>query len=530
MKKKLYGILIAIAAAAVWTFALLYSQNTLLQNKNWLPFYASPFAGGSNGYEQLMARKVLASFQLNPGHFGLRHQLVSRKDFQIQEIAADADMGKLSMVTLGVTTPEGSTLIRFSSHPLLPSLFYQTDKNEKVLNTVVIPGKIPQGRMKLILKKTTDKTIVLADGKEIFATPVVLTSGRVFVKVYSAVVKNLEVNSGEGLQSLPFRNDFNFLPFFWPMALVLCAVGFFSIRFSLLVLIIGILWSIFDFTYYSKQNVRFNARELTFESIDSPVNFEGFRIKVFVQWFRLAGGEIPLMDKLKQNRRAMMSFAPFRKCEGSGCRRLVPHDYKSLINRNDNLKILMIGGSLIGGWGTTGINDYYPAHLLHFLEGKVKKKTEIVTVSGFVPTAFKFTPEDFRRIIKVYKPHFVVLEFQPAGIDPEMLKAIISSKTEGARLLALHAPKDLPSSAPEDFPRENLHFSEDKKVLAILRDAGIMVFNSNTFFLSPENYLTRILFIDHSHLNREGHEELGNFMGREMLPEIKKAGFYLKTF
>ncbi|MES2527126.1 MAG: SGNH/GDSL hydrolase family protein [Bdellovibrionota bacterium] len=509
MKTRLHGLLFAIAGAAVWTFALLYSQNNLLQNKNWLPLHASSVAVSTDGFEQLISRSALASFRLNSGYFGLRYQLISRSDYSVQEISAEGRMSELTMVTLGIVTQEGATKVRFSSNPTLPSLFYTTDKNERMLNSVVIPDKIPKGAATFRLKKEGQSIRVFAGEKEIYHAPANFTSGKIFVDVYEGVVEKVEVNS----ENLSFKHKLEFFPFFWPLALVLCALGFYSRKSTLLILILGVLWSIYDYTYYSKKFVRFQASEMNFESFKSPVNVEGFRGMIFERWFRLAGGDLALLDRIRKEKFYLRSFAPFRKCEQSGCRKLIPYQYQQLAGSEEKIKILMIGGSLIGGWGTIQINDYYPFYIQRFLKENLKKETEIVTLSGFVPTALRFKRDDFRRILSIYKPHVIVLEFQTAMIDLPLLMATMATRKEGMKVFAVLAPQELSHSRFE--------LPEDQNIIPIIRKSGVTIIDSNKFFHLPENYLKKVLFIDNYHLNKDGHEEMGRFLGEQMLSDLK---------
>ncbi len=509
-KIRLQGLLYAIAAAAVWTFALLYSQNNLLHNKNWLPLHASTVAVSTDGFEQLVSRNVIASFQLNSGNFGLRHQLVSKRDYPVQEISAEARMNDFTMVTLGVVTTEGAVKVRFSSHPEFPSLYYTADPNEKMLNSVVIPGKILKGKAIFRLKKEGENLRVFADEKEIFSTPAPLGAGKIFVDVYEGSVEKVDVNG----ENISFYHGINFFPFFWPLALLLCALGFYSRKSTLVILTLGILWSVYDFTYYSKKFVRFQAQAMKFESVNSPVDFESFRGMIFEKWFRVAGGEVARIDNIRKKKIPLRSFGPFRRCDSSGCRKLVPYQYQQQLTGNDEkLKILMIGGSLIGGWGTTQINDYYPYHLLKFLNEKLKKETEIVSLSGFVPTALRFNVQDFRKVLAIYKPQVIVLEFQKAIVDFQLLKAMIATKKDGIKVFAVIAPQEL-------FP-SRFEFPEYEKAVQFIRNSGPIFIDSNKFFHLPENYQTKVLFIDNFHLNRDGHEEMGRFLGEQMLSDLK---------
>lgn len=520
MKGRAKSILLALAAALVWAFALFYSQNIILYTRDWTPFHLSKFTASADGVEQAISRRLLAQFEVRGGFFGLRHHIVTKKTFSVTGISGKFDLGHQSIIMVGVVTPEGSTAVRFSAHELIPGLFYSADKEEKVLAGTIIPGRLPEGVVPFTIKKVAEGLSVFVNGKEIFRGPGAFPEGNVFLKVYKGAVKELEVNS----TSLPFRPDIPILNLIWPLALVFGVISIFLPRFATIIFLLGVLWTSYDYTFYSLQRVRFNTRTVAFESLNLPVDAEGFRGKFFEAWFRLSGGETAKLDHIREKRVPLVSFAPFRKCDRSGCQRLIPGALKSLRGGSENkFRILMIGGSLIGGWGTTGLNGYYPAHFTRFLSEKLKKDIEVVTISGFLPEVLSFRREDFQRLVEIFRPRMVIVELRTMKADIPLMNEIRSAKVAKTEVIVLKTPNNYPAIEPERFTANGPGYTadpEDRKVLSGF-EAGFI--DSNPLFCRPENYREKNLFLDDVHLNNAGSAELGNFLGEELLERVKKA-------
>lgn len=517
---------IALVGALIWTFALVYSQNYLLHNASWKPLHASSFGFRADGVEQSLARRIMAGIRLNLGPAGLRQKVLTRRPYDWNEIDIELELGDHGRVTLTSGTHEGFTGVRISHHPLFPSQFIQTRADESLVSAHPFPFQAPRGKMNLLLKRSSKQLEVLANGKLVASSEIPPAKGFLSLGIYDATVERVSVDEGAGLEELPFLNHQDWPRIFLVLFSLLGPLGVLSRRLGLVVIILGLLWTSYDFFYYSRKPLRFDSKTHHFVSLTEGLDFEGMRQRVFSHAYALSGAHLPTVEEEYGMGPHFRGFGAFQACDSVGCQSQGTLPFNRPLPDTPR-RLLFIGGSLTGGWGTREVGTSYPAVVQRELGRRRGKDFQVVSVVAFVPEVNRLTPDDLVAFVEKLRPAHTVVEFTPHSLRVEFLQAILRLQKEGkTQVSVFRAPVDLPSMAPEDLAaardtlagkKSSYRFPDDDHLLPLFRGESITFFDANESFLRPQVFQSQELFLDHYHLTDAGHRELAHYLVEKLL-------------
>lgn len=527
--EKTLSVGLSLLAAVVWTAALLHSQNILFFNPHWEAFDASEFGVTNPGITTLLARQTLAQGKLNPDLLGQRRRLVSRGAYSWKRIQVEAEFDHLSEITLGIVSGQKIQGFRLSANPLLPSRRLVLDFRGNYELTETVPALSNTGNHALSLEREGKGVSVRLDGTEIGRIPDPLPEGKIYLASYRATVIGVEGETAEGHFELPFRREENFLAFFWPHALLFSLVGFFvPLRFPLGLLCLGLLWLSFDYFAYSRRRFALNFSTLEFEKNTRGefISYEELRLKFFRSWYRALGGKVITPEELRGSAHFPLPSRLYYFTQGVA-RALGPDDVERLPKTQAVRRVLIIGGSLTGGWGTSSVSEHYPAHIRR----KLSFPAELISYSGFNRLFPEYGPDQIPWIIDAFRPDLVLLEVFFKYSNKDVIEEVIKQgKEKKFTTMAFRAPQDLPHSRPPLVPKALAYLQgkpvkyfsfEDQRILPLLREHGIELIETNDYFLRPETYLRADLYVDDIHLTDAGSEELGVLLARAIEKKLK---------
>lgn len=514
---------LATVAAAVWTFALLYSQNILFFNRHWVP-YNSLVLGL---HETLVARHPVSGFALRSHKSGVRTRLLSTETFPWSRISIRADLGKNGILQFGIFKDEADGF-DISTNEHLPIRRFRSDLHEKILRDQRLKQVFKPGKIQLTLEREGPFARLFADGVLVYQGPNDFPEGRIFIEAYATTVNEVRV-SGEGFtEDLAFSREENFWKFFVPTALVFVGLSLMTpVQIPLTLLLAGLLWTSYDFFYHSRQVFRFNMRTQRFTSPASHlVDVEHIRHAVFAKWYTLFGGDIVSKEKI------LRKFGHRKSTEGlwhhtSAGSRMI--EKSGPFSGKSKVRVLIFGGSMTSGWGTTSPERAYAAVLRRKLQESLACEVEVASFTSFNQFGSGLGTEDAKAVIKKFRPQILIFDLVPRNTDEEVLRLVIEMR-KSFRLIMLRPPFDLIASTPElvesarrpgaDLSAKSFHPVSELYnvgfVTRMMNGAKPEFVDANRYFLRPEIYLSGHLFRDNFHLSDWGHELLGNFLAEEI--------------
>lgn len=504
-------------AAIIWTIALLYSQNILFFNPHWESSYAVTGGLRTTGLDSILSRQTLSRNKLNPGNHGLRQKVITRKDFDWKKISLTTQMNPFSFFDLGIQTDKGSRGIRISSHHFFPSMVFEEDHSDSFIHVESFKLEAQGRNLDVDLERNGS---IFIDGKKVYSSASPFPPGKIEIRVSNASISDVSVHHPQE-EKLSFVRNESFWKYFFIHLLVIAGISaFVSYKVPLFIFLLGIIWTGFDYSYYSQKHFKLNQTTLEYKSPESvAIDPENLRHNFFKSWFHILGGETVSRSLLESRYEKRIPTGVPLFCDNTGCS-YVRSDEIDGKKKNDEFRIFVVGGSLTDGWGVARPEKTsYPVHLQRNLTGK-KQVSILTSISPFISFYRHLDPKDNGKLMNAFRPDLILLDVSPRFTDlKEFSEFLTQLRKSNIPVVAFIAPVDIMSAAPEflmDAVAGNPPDVREDEVSPLMRKSGVITLDPQVHFLNPKLYLKNNLFVDHSHLTDSGHRELGLLLAEEI--------------
>ncbi len=525
LKKSAYPMLISVVSAMVWAFAIICSQNNLLNNKDWFP-YAQMIPGlRMKAIESLVARYPVAGFRLTGGPAGFRQRVISKENFLPEKLTISFRLKPNSWMAIGFNqNQESFEGIRFSSSTLMPSEHFRIDREEKYLFKSLLPLNIEADKDHVIvLEKNENELRVELDGKVTGNIKTSLRESPLIVEVSeNASVFSPVVKSNVTERTLSFGPDLSFSKIAFILFFILGCLSLLirSIKFHSFILVLGLLWTSFDYFVWSKKLFRWNQREQIFMPIEGGMNFEAIRGKIF-QAFSPASLPAEYQKPFQTDRK---SFCSLNSCS--------LNDFPASSGQEKkNSRLMIVGGSMSAGWGISSSSRNYDELLHHELR---KKYPDLETINTSGPDQFQspLKVEEALKLMAEFRPGLLILELNLAAVNPQHFEDFLTKAGSIVpKIIYLYSPFN-GTLYPEDaiakyrelmkIPlEERVKFqyagvAQDKLLLSLVKKTGVTVIDPRSLFLDPEELKKAHLFWDIIHLTDAGQSLLSGYLAGQL--------------
>lgn len=538
-------------AAAAWTHALIYSQNILYFSPHWTLPSLTEHALKTGGIITLFDRKNFAGNRLSARQNTLR--VLSRDTYQPREVEFDFRLHPNSTLAVIFNVENGQTEnLSFSTDPLKQSLHYLSDSHERYLwsrpTDIRVPGHT---RVHARLVQEGARLAVYLDGAKVAEVASTFRLAKIGLELYTdgeVWAPTLTLKDGTRAE-LPFRRSENFFSFY-EKNLVLCGLvtGLLTLPFrrrrllvarrvGQLLFLLGSIWLGYDYLWYSKLIHRWNHGQLVMmlkgKSSENFVDYEHVRYRLMGNWYAALGGTTPTRQRLAADGLVLTENRNFRYCSDE-CT-AIPSNLATLPERAPkSLRLLVMGGSMSFGWGTSEISQVYVERLHHALRHHYGQRIQVETLNiSSADFEFNRGAEKNLRIIEKFRPDLLIISvllrpYLRSSLD--RISRIVASTQ--ATTIYLRPPTNVDNLRPvylpmlrayyKSGPREKapnyiFGFENEGFLLAMIKKHRWKFRDANTIFLDPELATKGKKFWDYMHPTDWGHALLASYLKDEIV-------------
>ena len=558
LRSLFWATLWLVLAAAVWTRAVIYSQNILYFNPHWSPHSLTLHALRTGGIITLFNRRNLASDRLSSRQNTLR--VLSRRSYDVREIEFDFRPQANSYVAFLFNVTDNDTEnLSFSTDPLKPSLHYLSDAHERY------PWSRPTGlaltsyqRVHARLVQEEARIAIYLDGKRVTTVAGSFRNTRVGFEISPAAdVWDPTIVQKDGTRvTLPFQRGEDFFSFYWKNLALLAVVTallvlpfhkrrlLLSPRFTAFLLAMGVTWFAYDYLWYSKILQRWHHGQLVLMRKENggsvELDYEKLRYRFMETWYRVLGGTTPTRQALAAENILLNEERSFRFCTTTCIS--ISADLSALSPRpTKGLRILVMGGSMSFGWGTSDISQVYVEKLHHGLRQHYGENVAIETLNtSSADLEFNRDLQKKIFVIKKFQPDVLILSvlLRPA-LKPSFDRIFREVDASRTTTIYLRPPTDLESLDPIYLPLlrnyvrpDTTHspppgvagFQHDALLRGLLKTHGWHFLDANHIFLDPTLNARGKKFWDYMHPTDWGHELLASYLLNELIQLRQDSG------
>lgn len=534
LRRRIPAILLAAVASGLWTLSLLASQNILFYNRDWKPFSVSFNRMMIAGYDTLLGRQHVAYGDLYIRKYGMRLRVMSRREWDPGTIRFKALIRQNGYITV-MTTPDGNnfTALRLSANSILRSQFYKFDFHEA--HSEVKPFWLDlteEAATEIEIRNGERMISVFADGKKLGEIEGHFPRGYLGLEVTdSTTITDPEVSEGETVYELPFRRD-RYLQWFALNLILFSLIALaLPVRVMAGIALGGLLWLSFDFTISRRRLFLWNHGTFTFEpAVEAPFHVEDAANRFFGHWYSLLGGKVfPTKKTVEAEVGPIGAYFPYRWSRNAGVEELpqLPESFPSAVPGVK--RMLLIGGSMDSGFGTTGIREAYDVKLQRLL-GKI----EILNASkGAVLKKESKDSAELLRVIDVFRPDVILIDLHLNFLDRNILSRFMREvRKRSARVIFSRPPFNLTAFhekgfdliaayvwrpvGSENFPQMR-YFRFEDQLARFLEKESVPFIETNRAFLVKAEHAKASLFWDNVHLTDAGHTLMADFLAKELV-------------
>lgn len=558
LKSSLLIVLFILLATAVWTQNYLESQNFLLKNPNWYSYRSTFVDSYATTYQISMSRLALSSHELNLRTAKVADMILSRHQIVLRDLKFDFRIFNNSYLDILYNFDKGvSSFFRLSRTDLQESGIYKIDKDGLYTKFQKINFQSDSEGAQTAYLKQTDKGISLFVNGKLIGESI----GEKFEKkefgfesgLVGTMITNVKAFDSNGLEvGTSLDNNSFWSRYFFKNLLIagLVAIIILGVSFSFkknglkllqgifqFIFLLGALWFVFDFYYYSKKEVQWDQvtnNTKFFSSENDDVDFEIIRWHFFSSWARFLG-DTPLKQSDYEERFGVFfKNYPLDYCSNDVCSSY--QDKEKNINLETNKKTIRL--AMIGSSDTTssGIRPseknafnemhkaFYDAHKNEYnvesfnfsgpslkfindkdelLEKVLKNKIDKVTVHLKIrESSGKKEFQAFGDFIKKCHEAGVKVIFIREPINPDKIVYLTSKQLKNAKDVR-RAQNDLSHSKLDSF------FEEQKQY-------GLTIVNPDELFFDKENIKKGKIWWDAFHFTSYGHKLFGEWIAKEI--------------
>lgn len=555
--KVFLSIVMLLLVTAIWNQIYLVSQNVLLTNPNWYS-YKSTFVDTYATTNQVsMSRTSISAGELN-----LRSAIVS-------DMILNRHKSTLSELEFTFTIPNNSHLdilynfknhmssfVRLSRSSLHESGFY--DINDRGIYTKFTKKNIvidSEKKMKAQLKQVEKGIIFSIDNKVVGLIP-----GDKFKELefgfesgmVGAIVSEVKARDINGKIVPTFvNNNSRWIKYYIKnllITLVFVVVFFFIanvlkgninkriLSFLYFATLLGILWLVYDYYYYSKKGVHWDREAGTTRFFDTPekdIDFEVIRFRFFSLWAQLLGDRSVTQSDFDKRFGKTYANYPLEYCLNLKCSSFEnKENIQNQRAKNRTVRLAMIGLSTTDSTGIR-VNESSTFVEMHNRVVANNKKIDIESFN-FSRPSFKFTTysNEFIQKLVYNKIDIVVIllkiRFSTRPIEILAFENFLKvCKQHGIKTVYINDPIN-----PEKIvfltslqARDTLsvvmlnHQKHNEKMYPIFdkyRKYDLSILEPEEVFNNQKNISAGKIWWDYGHLTSYGHEIFGNWIGDKL--------------
>ena len=513
-------MVILLLASLVWTRALVLSQNVLYYSQDWTPFDADTGLR-SSGTELLLTRKVVANNSFSPFLDRKRYQILTNEHFSASMVRLRFILRPEGLVSLFSWDGQFAEGVRISTRKNFPSLYFRMDSDGRYLERQQISAS-PQvdEETELDLENSPAGMTLRLNGKSLFTASKPLPPGKLGLEILRASVFPPRLATESGLRQIDFTADH---PFYLYFVLNLFLLGLLSLpslkRMPLALLLTGLIWLGFDSYYHSRKafELRRVGNRIETLSPGASVDLENLRFRFFSRWFSLFGGSVPTHAELVRRYPGIQEiFKKLHLNQDAGV---------SLIDKNqipggspDQERILLVGGSLVSGWGASHPEKALGSLLQKKLASPNRKTVVLVKAQERLFQHGEEIPL-ILELIGLFRPQRVILELNPGFTNVRILDEILREITRtGVRPWILRPP-----ISPLMFTQKEIvpgfidpHADWESAVRRLTESYDLPFIDAGDLLLTPRALIEGEAFWDPRHLTNFGHEKLATFLAKAL--------------
>ena len=536
---------ILLPCATLSTLVVLYSQNSLYLNNDWIVSKRMLQMGVWGADEYLLTRMPLARNVLNLGQYFGYQEVVLREILYPVEISFDFEIPERSYVDVTFNRNDDRfSGIRLSELPDFPSMsFESTTEGEfltvaRIQHRAIAPGwhtlEIKADELRLVLSLDEGAEIIPI-ASQFLEGLIGFRSGLRGAKVDHVAIKTLDGSwvrpSFKNLKHWPLVFVLNFL-FFASLGTAVSQLAsrksvsnekerlFTWFTFALTATVCLCLWYAFDFYYYSSRVHKRNGitRLLNGEQTDVP-NFEELRYRTFSLVYGLSGGESVSRQGVADRgypmdrvwRGPIFCGPTDDKCMKVG-------DLREGSNSAPLYRVLFVGTSQTIGAGALTLEDTFFALVHRYLRDKIPGSIYLesinISVSGsHSPLLLKEYDENYLK----FRPDIVVINLpnNDQGLEAAIDGFLKQNELYGIKTVLLEE-----ANTSEKYDTDDL-LSNHEVLRRLAKRYDVPVYSLRNFLSQPTIAGSGALWWDDFHLTSYGQGVVGRWLAPKILAELQ---------
>ncbi len=425
------------ACVALLTEAVLYSQNSLYLNNQWIVQKRMLNMGLMGADEFLLTRIPLAQNVLNLGTYFGYQKVIYKEPMHMEKVEFKIQLEDQSYLDFIYNkTQNGYSGLRLDSRANKFSMSFESTNDEQFASKNIIPNFfISAGLHNISLENVTDGLMLKVDGTSVLLAKLAkmqfgqigFQNGRGQVKVDDLTLYQLK----QPVKKISFRNSKNWLLLFFLnvgfviiLQTVLSRFVFekFFVRtkkslFTYILLLFVVCfcstcWYIFDYAYYSKLTPAESGITRPLFSLGQGYavpSIESVRNTVFNFWYKFSGGEM-ITHRGVEDRGyplARIFEGPiYCGIKNQTCQEGLPEKLNARKLKSTDYRILFIGSSQTVGAGAEKLEDTFFVHVHKYLSLKIDVESINASVSG---KSSGFLLNEYRNKYVQLKPDVVII-------------------------------------------------------------------------------------------------------------------------
>jgi lysophospholipase L1-like esterase len=542
---------ILLPCAALSTLVVLYSQNSLYLNDDWIVSKRMLQMGVVGADEYLLTRMPLARNVLNLGQYFGYQEVVLREILHPVEISFDFEIPERSYVDVTFNRNDDRfSGIRLSELPDFPSMIFEsTTKGEfltvaRIQHRAIAPGwhtlEIKADKVRLVLSLDGGAQIIPI-ASQFLEGLIGFRSGRRGAKVDHVAIKTLDGSwvrpSFKNLKHWPLVFVLNFL-FFASLGTAVSQLAsrksvskenerlFTWFTFALTATVCLGMWYAFDFYYYSSRVHKRNGITRLLNGEQTGVlNFEELRYRTFSLVYGLSGGESVSRQGVADRgypmdrvwRGPIFCGPTDDKCMKVG-------DLREGSKSAPLYRVFFVGTSQTIGAGALTVEDTFFAlvhrYLRDVIPGSIYLESINISVSGsHSPLLLKEYDENYLK----FRPDIVVINLSndDQGQTSESEAAIDGflkqNELYGIKTILLEE-----ANTPEKYDTDDL-LSNHEALRRLAKRYNVPVYSLHSFLSQPTIAGSGALWWDYAHLTSFGQGVVGRWLAPKVLAELQST-------
>ena len=536
---------ILLPCSALSTLVVLYSQNSLYLNNDWIVSKRMLQMGVWGADEYLLTRMPLARNVLNLGQYFGYQEVVLREILHPVEISFDFEIPERSYVDVTFNRNDNRfSGIRLSELPDFPSMSFESTTEGEFLTVARIQHRaIAPGWHTLEIKADELRLVLSLDGgaeiipiaSQFLEGLIGFRSGLRGAKVDHVAIKTLDGSwvrpSFKNLKHWPLVFVLNFL-FFASLGTAVSQLAsrksvsnekerlFTWFTFVLTTTVCLGMWYAFDFSYYSSRVHKRNGitRLLNGEQTD-VLNFEELRYRTLSLVYGLSGGESVSRQGVADRgypmdrvwRGPIFCGPTDDKCMKVG-------DLREGSKSAPLYRVLFVGTSQTIGAGALTLEDTFFALVHRYLRDKIPGSIYLesinISVSGsHSPLLLKEYDENYLK----FRPDIVVINLPN---NDQGLEAAIDGFLKQKELYGIKTVLLEEANTSEKYDTDDL-LSNQEVLRRLAKRYNVPVYSLRNFLSQPTIAGSGALWWDDFHLTSYGQGVVGRWLAPKILAELQ---------